>query len=42
VSIVVVVLLSWRRPPRTTPGQQLAALDPEVTEELRQFRGEFG
>jgi cytochrome c-type biogenesis protein CcmH len=42
VCIVVVVLLSWRRPPRTTRGQQLAALDPDVTEELRQFRSEFG
>ncbi len=39
--IVVVVLLSWRRPPRTPPAQP-AALDPDVTEELHRFRSEIG
>jgi cytochrome c-type biogenesis protein CcmH len=41
VCLVTVVLISWRRPgaPSAPPA---TGLDPEVANELRRFRGEYG
>jgi hypothetical protein len=41
VVLLGVVLVSWRRAPNLTPSP-VAPLDPEVADELRQFRGELG
>ncbi len=41
VLIVAVLLLSWRRPRRSS-ASTLASLDPDVADEFQRFRGELG
>jgi cytochrome c-type biogenesis protein CcmH len=41
VVLLGVLLVSWRRAPHLTPSP-VTPLDPEVADEFRQFRGEFG